>query len=217
MKRLAHLIFCAGCCLAPIAPAFALINIQPMITEVRDKPVTVTVENTGERPEYVSITLSRLYNPGVEQADERLESMVMAQKPVLYVSPFKLQLAPGQSKKITLKPLETVEQEQVYRLDIKPVLNLLDPKLQVIAGNVAVNLAFSALVRHMPLKETATLKLECEAGGGRFFATGNTHVHIEGVKVDGQPIDPFNVYPGVPQLLKGARIEVPDQPGCVAG
>lgn len=164
----------------------------------------------------MSITLSRLYNPGVEQADERLESMVMARKPVLYVSPFKLQLAPGQSKKITLKPLDGVGQEQVYRLDIKPVLNLLDPKLQVMAGNVAVNLAFSALVRHMPPQEIATLNIECEAEGGRFFATGNTRVHIKGVKVDGLPVDPFNVYPGVPQLLKGARIEVPDQPGCVA-
>lgn len=215
MKLLAHLVFCVGCCLAPIAPAFALINIQPMVTEVRDKPVTVTISNTGERPEYVSIALSRLYNPGVEQADERIESMAMARKPVLYVSPFKLQLAPGQSKKITLKPLETVAQEQVYRLDIKPVVNLLDPKLQVIAGNVAVNLAFSALVRLVPLEQTATLTVECQAEGGRFFATGNTRIHIEGVRVDGKPVDPFNVYPGVPQLLKGARIEVPGQPGCV--
>lgn len=215
MKRLAHLVFCVGCCLAPLSPAFALINIRPMVTEVRDKPVTVTISNIGERPEYVSIALLRLHNPGVEQGDERLESIAQTAQPILFVSPFKLQLAPGQSKKITLKPLKNVEQEQVYRLDIKPVVSLLDPKLTVMSGNVAVNLAFSALVRQMPLQQTSTLTVKCEAQGGRFFATGNTRSHVPGVTVDGNAIEPFNVYPGVPLLLKGTRITVPDQPGCL--
>lgn len=216
MKPFACLVFCAVCGVAPISSAFALINIQPMVSEVREKAVTVEISNTGDRAEYVSIALSRVLNPGVELADESLESIGKTLQPKLYVAPFKLQLAPGQSKTITLKPLVKIEQEQVYRLDIKPVVSLLDPKLKTIAGNVVVNLAFSALVRHIPVQETSTLTIKCEAGGGRFFATGNTRAHVEGVTVNGEPIDPFNVYPGVPLLLKGARISVPDQPECIA-
>ncbi|WP_446439682.1 hypothetical protein [Pseudomonas sp. 910_21] len=200
--------------LAMIAPALALIDIQPQISEVRDTPMTVEITNKGQRPEYVSISLSRLINPGVELADERLEPITQTVRPQLYASPFQLKLAPGQSKTVTLKPLESVEQEQVYRLDIKPVMNLLDPKQTNIAGSVVINLAFSALVRQLPLKETARLEVHCEAEGARFFATGNTRYLVENAIVDGSPNEPFNVYPGVPLLLKGTQIQAPEQPPC---
>ena len=202
------------CGLALASPASALINVTPSVTEVWDKPVTLDISNDGDRPEFVSISLSRLLNPGVEFADERMEAIVQVTQPKLYATPFKLMLAPGQSKTITIKPLLPVAEEQVYRIDIKPVVNLIDPKLSSVAGNVVVNLAYSSLVRHLPEKETSTLTVKCEADGARFFASGTTRVHVKDVTVDGKPSESFNVYPGVPILVKGTKIKVPQQAGC---
>ena len=202
------------CGLALASPASALINVTPSVTEVWDKPVTLDISNDGDRPEFVSISLSRLLNPGVEFADERMEAIVQVTQPKLYATPFKLMLAPGQSKKITIKPLLPVAEEQVYRIDIKPVVNLIDPKLSSVAGNVVVNLAYSSLVRHLPEKETSTLAVKCEADGARIFASGTTRFHVQDVTVDGKPSEPFNVYPGVPLLVKGTSIKAPKQPVC---
>ena len=202
------------CGLALASPASALINVTPSVTDVWDKPVSLDISNDGDRPEFVSITLSRLLNPGVEFADERMEAIVQVTQPKLYATPFKLMLAPGQSKKITIKPLLPVAEEQVYRIDIKPVVNLIDPKLSSVAGNVVVNLAFSSLIRHMPQKETSKLTVKCEADGARFIASGTTRFAVKDVTVDGIPSESFNVYPGVPLLVKGSKIKVPKQVGC---
>ena len=72
----------------------------------------------------------------------------------------------------------------------------------------------SSLVRHLPEKETSTLTIKCEADGARFFASGTTRFHVKEVTVDGKPSEPFNVYPGVPILVKGAKIKVPQQAEC---
>lgn len=202
------------CGLVLASPASAVIRVSPSVIEVSSKPVTFNISNDGERPEFVSISLSRLFNPGVEFADERLESIVQVTQPKLYATPFKLMLAPGQSKKITINPLVPIEEEQVYRLEIKPVVNLIDPKLSSVAGNVVVNLAYSSLVRHMPQKETSTLTVKCEADGARFYASGTTRFEVKDVTVDGKASEPFNVYPGVPLLVKGTKIKVPQQAGC---
>ena len=202
------------CGLVLASPASALIDVSPAVTVVRDAPVTFDISNDGERPEFVSISLSRLFNPGVEFEDERMESIVQVTQPKLYATPFKMMLAPGQSKKITIKPLVSIEEEQVYRLEVKPVVNLIDPKLSSVAGNVVVNLAYSSLVRHIPQNETSTLTVKCEVDGVRFFASGTTRFVVKDATRDGRPIEPFNVYPSVPLLVKGAKIKVPQHAGC---
>lgn len=136
--------------LAIPAPAFALIDIFPKEIVVRDKATTVQVINNGDRPEYVSITLSRLLNPGAQVSSERLEPIALMSKPVLYAFPFRITLAPGQSKTITLKPLAAVDREQVYRLDVKPVISLNETEHRATSGNVVVSLSFSGLVRQLP-------------------------------------------------------------------
>ena len=214
MKPLIYGLAFILCGLVLASPASALINVTPAVTEVSDKPVTLDISNDGERPEFVSISLSRLFNPGVEFEDERMESIVQVTQPKLYATPFKLMLGPGQSKKITIKPLVSIEEEQVYRLEVKPVVNLIDPKHTSVAGNVVVNLAFSSLIRHMPQKETSTLTVKCEADGARFYASGTTRFAVKDVTVDGKPSESFNVYPGVPLLVKGTKIKVPQQAGC---
>lgn len=196
------------------SPASALISVSPSVINMRDKPVTFDISNQSDRPEFVSISLARLFNPGVEFEDERLESIVQVTHPKIYATPFKLMLAPGQSKKITVKPLAPVDVEQVYRLDIKPVVSLVDPKLSSVAGNVVVNLAYSSLVRYLPRNETSTLMVKCEAQGARFFASGNTRFEVKDVTIEGKSIDSFNVYPGVPLLMKGKKIKVPQQTEC---
>lgn len=202
------------CGLILTSPASALISVSPSVINMRDKPVTFDISNQSDRPEFVSISLARLFNPGVEFEDERLESIVQVTHPKIYATPFKLMLAPGQSKKITVKPLAPVEVEQVYRLDIKPVVSLVDPKLSSIAGNIVVNLGYSSLIRYLPRKETSTLTVTCEAQGARFYASGTTRFEVRGVTIEGKSIDSFNVYPGVPILMKGKNIKVPQQTGC---
>ncbi|QKH34749.1 hypothetical protein FOC84_07225 [Achromobacter pestifer] len=196
------------------APASAHIDVTPKLAVVQGKPASVHIVNQGDRAEYVSITLSRLLNPGVETEPERLEPVAQTEQPALYVYPFKLSLAPGQSKTITLKPLAQVEQEQIYRLDIKPVVNLLDRAGQGTSGNVVVTLAFSTLVRLLPPSETSELSLRCVAEGAWLAASGNVRYQVKDAVVDGRPVDPFNVYPGTPILLKGRAIQVPGQPAC---
>ncbi|MFJ2362202.1 hypothetical protein ACIPIN_00525 [Pseudomonas sp. NPDC087697] len=201
-------------CGAIPAPAFALIDISPKEIVVQDKPTSVQIINKGERPEYVSITLSRLLNPGVEVGSERLEPITLARKPILYAYPFRITLAPGQSKTITLKPLEKVEREQVYRLDVTPVISLKETEHRASSGNVLINLSFSGLVRQLPGDEKSRLSVTCEGSGALLTASGNVRYPVKGVKVDGSSVDPFNVYPGEPKLLKGKSISTPGQPSC---
>jgi len=196
------------------APALAHVDVAPKLAVVQGKAASVYIVNQGDRAEYVSIALSRLLNPGVEIEQERLEPVAQTEQPALYVSPFKLSLAPGQSKTITLKPLAEVEQEQVYRLDIKPVVNLLDRGGAGTSGNVVVTLAFSTLVRLLPQSETSELSLRCEPEGARLAASGNVRYQVKDATVDGRPVDPFHVYPGSPVLLKGRAVQVPGQPSC---
>lgn len=198
----------------PATPAFAHIDVMPKLAVVQGKPASVHIINQGDRAEYVSITLSCLLNPGVEADQEHLEPIAQTERPALYVSPFKLSLGPGQSKTVTLKPLADVEQEQVYRLDIRPVVNLLDRAGQGTSGNVVVTLAFSTLVRLLPQNETSGLSLRCAPQGAWLAASGNVRYQVKDAVADGRPVEPFNVYPSTPILLKGRAIQVPGQPSC---
>ncbi|MGS1105620.1 hypothetical protein ACVCNH_05175 [Achromobacter anxifer] len=208
------LFFVPALWLTAVAPAFAHIDVQPKLAVVQGQPASVQIVNQGDRAEYVSIALSRLHNPGVDTAQERLELVAQTEHPSLYVYPFRLSLAPGQSKTITLKPLADVDREQVYRLDIKPVVNLLDPGRQGTSANIVVTLAFSTLVRLLPQSETSELSLLCTAEGVWLTATGNVRSQVNDASVDGRPVDPFHVYPGTPLLLKGRAVQVPGQPSC---
>ena len=195
------------------APASALIDVYPKEIEVRDEAVQVTVSNQGDRPEYVSVSLSRLLNPGVPLRDEKLEPIGQTTAPTLYAAPFQMSLSPGQSKRIALKPLDGVKVEQVYRLVVKPEVGKMETGRQQMAGMVVVNIAYSALVRQVPEDRESAIQVECVAEGARITATGTVRHRIERAQVDGREIDAFNV-PGTPRLLRGARVAVPGQPAC---
>ncbi|MCX4220262.1 hypothetical protein MKZ87_21695 [Pseudomonas sp. MCal1] len=195
-------------------PALAVIGLQPQVVEINTAPAVVEVTNNGDRPEYVSIGLSLLLNPGVEYADEHLETITLVREPALYAYPFRLSLSPGQTKAVQIKPLRTVDKETVYRLEVKPVMNLLGSRQSSPTGKIVVNLAFSGLVRQLPANKVSSLTVSCESYGARLTATGNVRYQVKKAQVNGVAIDPFNVYPGSPISLNGKSVLIPDQPQC---
>lgn len=197
--------------------AFAAIDMMPKDATLGDEDASVKVINNGNRNEYVSVTLSRLLNPGVPLETERLERVSNAVQPSLYAYPFRMSLAPGQTKVITLKIVRAVETETVYRLDVRPVVKVLgaDHTKKPSAG-VVTNLAFSGIVRQLPAKPREGLSVSCETSGVNLTANGNVHYRVEGAKVDGQSLDNFNVYPGTPIPVTGRVVEIPGYPVCNA-
>lgn len=194
--------------------AAATIDLFPKEIVIDSGTTSVQIINNGDRPEYVTISLSRLLNPGVLLKDEKLEPVGEEAQPTLVAFPFKLSLAPGQTKNIVLKPLKAVQHETVYRLDVKPEIKVMTQGRQKATGSVVINLGFSALVRQMPESERAKLSVACDAQGARLTATGSVRYAVKGAKVDGKVTEPFNVYPGVPQTLEGRVVEIPDHSIC---
>ncbi|WP_256976841.1 hypothetical protein [Burkholderia sp. AU31652] len=197
----------------PVSAAAAIDLIPKDITLKHDVD-SVQVVNNGARTEYVSVSLSRLLNPGVPLESERLEAVGDVAQPSLYAYPFRMTLAPGQTKTITIKALRAVDTETVYRLDVKPVIKVLGAGHTKPSASIVANLAFSGIVRQLPSKTRATLAVTCEASGARLTATGNVHYRVEGAKSDGQDLDAFNVYPGVPLPVSGRIVDIPGHSLC---
>ncbi|GAB7538902.1 hypothetical protein [Burkholderia sp. 3C] len=216
MKRMSIAWRCAAGVAAMAVPisAAATIDVGPKDATVRSGVTSITVVNNGNRAEYVSVTLSRLLNPGAPQEDERLEPVGDAARPALYAYPFQMSLAPGQTKTIKLKVLHPVETETVYRLEVKPVVKLLGGDRAKPSAAVVANLAFSNIVRQLPPSPREGIAVTCEASGARLTATGNVHYRVEGAEVDDRRLDAFNVYPDVPRLLTGTVVAVPGRPAC---
>ncbi|WP_246794630.1 hypothetical protein [Burkholderia perseverans] len=203
-------------CFGVARPAQAAIDVIPKVVEVEQSGTQVKIINRGRDVEYVSISLSRLLNPGVPLDEERLQSIGDVEHPALYAYPFHLTLAPGQSKSVSLKPLAPVERETVYRLHVKPEVKLLGGERNRIAGGVVVKLGFSILVRQLPAEPHEKISVECDATGARFTATGNVRYRVSAVKVDGSALPDFNVYPGTPIHRAGRSVAVPGAGTCAA-
>lgn len=197
------------------APARAAIDLLPKLAVVQGSaPGVVTITNRSDHPEFVTVSLSRLLNPGVAWRDERLEPVGLSRSPSLYAWPLRLSLAQGQSKNITLQPLQQVLQESVWRLEVSPVTALSGQGSPALAGGVAVNLRFSALVRQLPQKQTESLNSACSVGNVTFTATGTLRYPVHGLTLNGAPVDDFNVYPGTPITLVGQRAAINGRKVC---
>ncbi|WP_321783892.1 hypothetical protein [Burkholderia pyrrocinia] len=201
-------------CLGGARSAAAAIDVIPKEIVVGKDTEFVRIVNNGARPEFVNVSLARLLNPGVPLADETTQPVGGIERPSLYAYPFRMSLSPGQAKTIAVKPMHAVDTETVYRLDVRPVINASSEKRRAMAGSIVVNLGFSALVRQMPASEKATLSVSCDASGAQLAATGNVRYTVKNAQVDGQPVERFNVYPGVPRALTGRVVKIPGQPAC---
>lgn len=196
-------------------PACAVIDLVPKMIDVDGNDIAkMTLVNKSDHMEYVTVTLSKLINPGVPYDKEILEPVGMARNPQLYAYPFKLSLARGQSKTINLKPLAAVTQETVYRLDVKPSTEISGNGIANLAAGVAVNLSFSALVRQLPEKKISTLSAVCRANTITLTATGTTRYQAKNIKIDNRKVDDFNVYPGTPQMIPGEKIDIGGKYWC---
>lgn len=188
-------------------PAAATIDLLPKMIEVQpEESGTVKIINNSDHAEFVSITLSRLLNPGVPYEEEKQEAVSMAREPHLYAYPFRLSLSPGQSKDIVLKPLATVSQEEVYRLDVKPVTAIVGNTSESVNGGVAINLSFSALVRQLPETQNSKMSVSCLPDGVMLSASGTSRYTVKGLNIDGAARDDFNIYPGTPLSFTGHTI-----------
>ena len=222
MNRLPHTRFIPALLLC-LAGSFtsqradATIDISPKEVQIRNAPLSVHIINSGDRTEYVSISLRLLKNPGVRIEEETLEAVADIAQPALYAFPFQVTLAPGQSKKIVLKPVRAVDAETVYRLDIKPVIRPRTEDGTEKFKGVIINLSFSALVRQLPPTETDTLKVVCVSDGAELIASGTVRHSITSLHVDGKSESGFNIYPGVPHKVTGHLVEVPGHPPCKSG
>ncbi|MFV8844513.1 hypothetical protein [Serratia fonticola] len=206
-----------NCALVPVGAIEAAIDISPKRIELRgDAPQTITVSNNGDRIEYVTIATELVANPGVHFSEEQRVPIGLIRQPTLYASPFKLILNPQQHKVVTLRPLKSVKSEMVYRLNIRPIVQLQGTSAERAASGIAVNLSFSAIIRQRPDREKTGLDVQCEHEGALLTATGNVHVTLKGIQADGLPVADINLYPGTPQHLPGKQITLPGYSGCLA-
>ncbi|WP_253185490.1 hypothetical protein [Burkholderia plantarii] len=194
--------------------ADAAIDVIPKVAEVTGNVEQLKIINRGHDVEYVSISLSRLVNPGVPLEEERLEPISDAERPALYAYPFRLTLAPGQTKSVSLQPLTVVGREMVYRLHVKPEVKLSSGVRRGIEGGVVVKLGFSILIRQLPKEPQKKISIECDSSGAKFIATGNVRYRVRGVKVEGKTRPDFNVYPGTPIHQGGQSIQIPGFGAC---
>lgn len=182
----------------------ASIDINPKILEVKDKVSIVHVINSGDTPEFVEITLSLIENPGVPPEHERRTQMGIVKSPELYAAPFKLTLAPRQSKVVKLYTIISPKVEKAYRLSVIPQhkISIKDTLTNI----VFVSLGYDALVRHLPSKQIEAWRFKCSGPEINLEATGTVRISFVDVLQDGLRVDDFNVYPDSPRVFKAKKL-----------
>ncbi|MFC0226915.1 hypothetical protein [Serratia aquatilis] len=204
MISVAHKSIALLLCALPFGGAQALIDISPKILEMRDEKAEVRVSNTGDTPEFVTVTLYLVTNPGVPAEDEQLIPLGIVKDPHLYAAPFKLSLAPRQEKKVQLQTLTRPVKEKVYRLAVIP-----EQKVNVSgsqSGVIVVGLGFNGLVRQLPSRQAVTWQHQCGVGEITLVATGTVRVEFRELMINGKGADDFNVYPDAPRQLAARRV-----------
>ncbi|MFC0226562.1 hypothetical protein [Serratia aquatilis] len=204
----------------PSYAAQAVIDISPKVLEISKDRAEVYITNTGDKPEFVDITLFELSNPGVAPDEEQRIPLGLVREPYLYASPFKLSLGPRQEKTIHLKALKTPEKEKVYRLAVIPQQQA---RINGTQNNLMlVNLGYLGLVRQLPEKKVVSWQHHCETQGITLTSTGTVRVVFSELQQDSQTAEDFNVYPGTPrrvvaQRLSGKANNTPFSLQCGAG
>ncbi|ENA3447606.1 hypothetical protein AB9H26_19585 [Yersinia enterocolitica] len=196
------LLFIAASAL-PLA-ALAVIDIQPHVQEVQQEKAVVTVTNHGAEPEYVTVQLYQLNNPGEPPEQESLTPVGEQLQPALFAAPAKMTLGPKQSGRILLKALSTPDKEQVYRLAVIPVNS------RKVTGNGAVlgvQLSYMGLIRHLPASQQHQWTHRCINGAVELHNTGNTRLQWYQLEAQGRVIDDFNLYPGKQRQLAVSEVK----------
>lgn len=170
----------------------------------------VTVKNMGDAPLYLSLSLQKVMNPGMEP--ETKVALGQLERPGMLVSPDRLTLGPGQSHKVSLRSLAEPETEQLYRLYVVPVraLKVDDAPRDKLTAPMSVAIGYGVLVRHMPApaRQRSAWSHSCEISGITLSNTGNVRHLLSDV---GQPGQTVALFPGHPQHFPGKQLSLRDQ------
>lgn len=180
----------------------AYVEVAPMILKLDGKAKNIAVTNVGEHSEYITLSLFRVDNPGSTVDDEKRTAVSDLKKPDLFVTPFKFTLGPKQTKFAHLNVLNMPKKEQIYRLIVMPEVNV-KPERADSENNmfISVNLGYENIIRHMPLKQTATWSHECTFNGLKLTATGSVRVEFSNLIQNNSVLEAFNVYPDHPLII----------------
>ncbi|WP_265570920.1 fimbria/pilus periplasmic chaperone [Sphingomicrobium nitratireducens] len=160
---------------AVCAPLKSELLIEKLVVELNDNDdgvEDVEIFNNGNERAFISIEPVRIENPGV---DPRRITEIDPEALGLLVSPGKVILDPGQRRLIRIASFaQRHEQEQVYRVLVKPVPAPDEP--EVTGLNVMVGYDLLVLVR----PQTINFNLSGEIRGGNFTVTnqGNSSVEL---------------------------------------
>jgi len=202
-----------GMSLLQVSSVVGAIEVFPIVKEIktntpRDNFVTVRSiykasdginENKAETQQYEFITMDLFLvkNPGAEK--EILERELGKQDPVMMFSPTRFIIPYGESRKVRLMPLKSVEREKVYRLRIRPSY----PEQELDKGKVRFAIGYDVLLRYLPEgKHTQGIKMKCVNNQWSISATGNVRSEMRNLVIDGRKgVENFNVYPDYPRVL----------------
>lgn len=173
---------------------YADINVSPKIVTIDKTIQYVNVTNEGEHTEYLNIVLYRIENPGADVNDEILLNIGDIMKPSIIATPFKMTLAPSQSKIIKISSLKMVKKETLYRLAITPVLEY--SKDYESRNFFIINIGYNLLIRNVPTELKPSWEFSCNENKVVMHSTGNSRVEYVGISDDGKSEYEFNLYPG---------------------
>lgn len=196
---------------APPAQAEGELMVMPARLKVfNGHEYSVNVRNVGDAPLYLSISLQKVMNPGLEPEDKVPLSQL--EHPSLLASPDKLTLGPGQSRSVSLKSLSVPVSEEMYRLYIVPVkaMQVEEVPQDKITAPMSVAVGYGVLVQHMPPpgKQRATWTHRCENAGVALENTGNVHLVLSDIASPDSKQERNRVvlFPGVLQHFTGRNL-----------
>ncbi|MGB3433891.1 pilus assembly protein [Achromobacter sp.] len=193
---------------APHAQAEGELMVMPARLKVfNGHEYGVDLRNVGDAPLYLSISLSKVTNPGL--TPENKVPVNELERPSLLASADKLTLGPGQSRSVSLKSLSVPTEEEMYRLYVVPMkaMQVEDAPQDKITAPVSVAVGYGVLIQHMPppAQQRSGWSYRCENAGITLENTGNVHLILSDVATSGrkQQLDRVALFPGTPQHFAG--------------
>lgn len=171
----------------------------------------VSVRNTGDAPLYLSISLSKVNNPG--EAQENKTQITQLPHPELMATPDKLTLGPNQSRDILLTSLQEPANETVYRLYVVPVkaLNISEIPDNKISAPMTLSVGYGVLIRHLPApsNQRKALGHRCGTDEITLHNRGNVRLLLRQVRTataNKQIPEVVALFTGTPQTLKTRQL-----------
>lgn len=169
------------------------------------------LRNSGATPLYVDIEVSRIDSPGTDA--EQRKSDTDPRKTGLLVSPSRMKLDPGASRKLRLTLLKrALLKDEVFRVKISPSADAFDEQA---ITQLRVLIAYDALVIARPPNADPRLRVERNGRELTFNNRGNTSVlFYNGQQCDQQQnncksIPGLRVYAGTDVTI---QLPYPDSP-----